>query len=203
MVAPGDFFTMVNMSIRGVARRALLATTALVALPGVAAAQSTPTGMINEAQGGSPVSVINDPSIVIAQPGTPTTARDTSGPNGVNGIGQMVIDQQNGFVGLCTGTLINPRTVIFAAHCVNENPAGNGFQDPWGYGAKQGGIPISFGFSADNLPALRAWLFKTINNIPLDKGGVVNPDYHKTVTSNFLYNVNQVLYNPDSTKLVH
>ncbi len=192
---------MVNRSIRGVARRALLATTALVALPGVAAAQSTPTGMINEAQGGSPVSVINDPSIVIAQPGTPTTALDTSGSNGVNGIGQMVVDQGNGFVGLCTGTLINPRTVIFAAHCVNENPAGNGFQDPWGYGAKQGGIPISFGFAANNIPALRAWLFATINNIPLDKGGVVNPDYHKTATSNFLYNVNQVLYNPDSTKL--
>ena len=117
---------MLTVSVRAVARRALLASTALVALPSVVQAQSGPTGMINEAQGGS----VQDPSIVIAQPGTPTTARDTSGPNGVNGIGQMIVDQQNGFIGLCTGTLINPRTVIFAAHCVNENADGTGFRDP-------------------------------------------------------------------------
>lgn len=164
---------MITTSIRGVARCALLATTALVALPGIAAAQDAPTGMINSAHGGGSASAgsIQDPSIVIAQPGTTTTDLDT----GVTGVGQMVIDQGNGFVGLCTGTLINPRAVIFAAHCVNENPAGNGFQDPWGYGAKQGGIPISFGFAANNIPALRAWLFATINNIPLGEGAWSTP----------------------------
>src|ERR1700712_5106723 len=49
------------------------------------------------------------PDIVIAgPPGTPTTARD---PVNVTGVGQMVVDEQNGSIGLCTGTLINPRTV--------------------------------------------------------------------------------------------
>ena len=82
-------------------RCALLATTALVALPGIAAAQDVPTGMINSAQGGGSTSAgsIQVPSIVIGQPGTPTTAIDT----GVTGIGQMVIDRGGGFVSLRTG----------------------------------------------------------------------------------------------------
>src|SRR5690349_15884026 len=70
----------------------------------------------------------NDPSVV-----------DDGGvlnQNVVNGVGQMVIDLQNGFIGLCTVSLINPRTVIFASHCVNENAAGTGFQNATGYGAK-------------------------------------------------------------------
>jgi subtilase-type serine protease len=43
----------------------------------------------------------------------------------ITGVGQVVVrPDQAGFVlGLCTGTLINPRTVIFAAHCVNDQAA--------------------------------------------------------------------------------
>jgi len=37
---------------------------------------------------------------------------------GVNGVGMFFSGG-----GVCSGTLINPRTVIFAAHCVNFNPA--------------------------------------------------------------------------------
>ena len=37
-----------------------------------------------------------DPQILIANPGTPTTARDT----GITGIGQMVVDSGGGFIGL-------------------------------------------------------------------------------------------------------
>lgn len=203
---------------RGVARRALLASTALIALPTAAQAQSAPTVMINYAQeniGNAPISALGafnsgqivsaapesserDPSIVISQPGTPTTARDTSGPNGVNGVGQMIIDQQNGFIGLCTGTLINPRTVLFAAHCVNENADSSGFRDPWAYGAQQGGVPIAFGFAANNNvgatgsgiarnSAFGRWLFNAVK--------------YQTNAADYLYNVNQVLYHPDSTKL--
>ncbi|WP_267397407.1 MULTISPECIES: autotransporter domain-containing protein [unclassified Sphingomonas] len=181
---------MVDSSIRAVARRALLATTALVALPGIAAAQDGPTGMYNEAQNGSvaPAGMINEPSIIISQPGTPTTALDTGG---VTGVGQMVVDQQNGFIGLCTGTLINPRTVLFAAHCVNENPAGTGVQDPWGYGAAQGGIPIAFGFQANNNVAGNSAFGRWLN-------GALK---YQTSTSNYLYNVNQVIYNPASVAL--
>jgi subtilase-type serine protease len=181
---------MVDSSIRAVARRALLATTALVALPGIAAAQDRPTGMYNEAQNASaaPAGMINEPSIVIAQPGTPTTALDTGG---VTGVGQMVVDQRNGFIGLCTGTLINPRTVLFAAHCVNENPAGTGVQDPWGYGAAQGGIPIAFGFQPNNNVAGNSAFGRWLN-------GALK---YQTATSNYLYNVNQVIYNPASVAL--
>lgn len=193
-----------------VARRRLLATVAVSGLAITAAAPAAARGLmpidtdpatavssiVANAPEGSylapttsvapPERSILEPSIVISDPGTPATAVD---PSGVNGIGQMIVDQQNGFIGLCTGTLINPRTVIFAAHCVNENSDETDFQDPWGYGANTGGIPIAFGFSSNNNQrgnsAFGNWLY----------GG------YQTDVSNYLYNVNQVAYNPASTQL--
>lgn len=109
--------------------------------------------------------------IVIAAPGTSDTAVD---PENVNGIGQMIIDNGNGTVGLCTGTLINPRTVLFAAHCVNGRAAS-------AYGAGSGGTPIAFGFSNYNLPALLQWIG-------------AGPGQHETSAANFFYNVNHVAY---------
>ena len=113
------------------------------------------------------------PQIVIANPGTPTTARD---PVNVTGVGQMIIDQQNGFIGLCTATLINPRTVIFAAHCVNERAAN-------AYGA--GGTPIGFGFGTNNNAAGASAFGGWLGN-------------HQTNTSRFMYNSNYVAYHPAS-----
>lgn len=176
-------------------RRLLLAT---VGLPGLAMALVTPATAQSTAQPpqqailapassiAPPEQSILEPQVVISDPGTPATALD---PNDVTGIGQMIVDQQNGYIGLCTGTLINPRTVIFAAHCVNEKSDGSGFQDPWGYGADNGGLPIAFGFRANNNTrgnsAFGNWLF----------GG------YQTDVANYLYNVNQVAYNPASTQL--
>ena len=114
-----------------------------------------------------------DKQIVIAAPGTPTTARD---PNNVTGVGQMIIDEQNGFIGLCTGTLINPRTVIFAAHCVNERAATD-------YGANSGGQPIGFGFGNNNNAAGASAFGGWLGN-------------YQTDPSRHMYNANYVAYNP-------
>jgi uncharacterized protein YhjY with autotransporter beta-barrel domain len=135
-----------------------------------------PTNSFLEAQDSRAIAPIGDylePQVVIANPGTPTTARD---PNNVTGVGQMIIDQQNGFIGLCTGTLINPRTVIFAAHCVNERAA-------TAYGQNSGGQPIGFGFGSNNnvagASAFGGWLGNYATN-----------------TARYMYDVNQVRYNP-------
>ncbi|HEY9093095.1 autotransporter domain-containing protein [Parasphingorhabdus sp.] len=99
----------------------------------------------------------------------------------VTGIGQMATrpDQNTTGIGLCTGSLINPRTVIFAAHCVNDQPAES-------YGFDSGGTAISFGFSADNLPGIRRW-------VGLD-GGIANA----TDVDFNIYNVEQVWYDERS-----
>ena len=99
----------------------------------------------------------------------------------VTGVGQMTVraNQATTSLGLCTGTLINPRTVIFAAHCVNSQAADT-------YGFATGGTAIAFGFSADNLPAVRRW-------VGLD-GGVAN----QTDVDFNIYNVEQVWYDERS-----
>ena len=78
-------------------RRQFLAGTALTAL--AIAAAATPAHAI------VPNETTNSEAIV-----------DTE--DEFRGVGQFF--RADGFV--CTGTLINPRTVIFAAHCVNDRP---------------------------------------------------------------------------------
>ncbi len=153
------------------------------ALAGAAQAQSAQGGFIDGGQAelaphGEFVDmrdVTRAPQIVIGHPGTPTTARD---PVNVTGVAQMIIDQQNGFIGLCTATLINPRTVIFAAHCVNDR-AGSA------YGSGTGGTPIGFGFSNANLPGIIDWYLPGAGQ-------------HQTNTDNYFYNSNYVTYHPAS-----
>lgn len=119
------------------------------------------------------------PQIVIGHPGTPGTALD---PSGVNGVGQMIIDNQDGTIGLCTGTLINPRTVIFAAHCVNSRAAS-------AYGANSGGTAIGWGFASNNnaagASAFGGWLY-----------GTADTDPYETNRDRFMYNANAVAYHP-------
>ena len=135
-----------------------------------------------------------EPQIVIANPppgpgqvqNTPTTARD---PVVITGVGQMVVDAGGGFVGLCTGTLINPRTVIFAAHCVNDEAATN-------YGAGSGGQGIGFGFSNQNNTTIAG---RPAGTSPLRDWLLPGPGQYQTNRDNFFYNVNQVRWNPIST----
>ncbi len=125
-----------------------------------------------------------DPSILIANPGTTVTSRDT----GVTGVGQMIVDSGGGFIGLCTGTLINPRTVILAAHCVNTRPATD-------YGANSGGTGIAFGFEAytrANAPGETDELVRWL------RGGTGGAGQFQTNTAQSFYNANFVAYNPYS-----
>lgn len=142
------------MSIKSrVARRALLASVASSTV-----ALGVPAG-----------------AIVISNPTTPTQIID---PVNITGIGQMIVNQGGGSVGLCTGTLINPRMVLFAAHCVNTRAA-------TAYGSNQGGTPIGFGFRADNLPGTRSFI-------------LAGPNQFKTNEALAFYNASQVFYHPAS-----
>ena len=131
-------------------RRYLLASSALLALPGVVQAQTAndaarPTGSVETAQAApatsslNPVEVTETPQIAINNAYTPTQAYD---PVNVNGVGQLITDAGGGFIGTCTATLINRRTVIFAAHCVNGAAATS-------YGANTGGTGIGIGFETN------------------------------------------------------
>lgn len=99
-------------------------------------------------------------------------------PENVNGIGQIIIDTGGGTIGSCTGSLINPRTVLFAAHCVNN-------VDASAYGANSGGIGAGVFFQNFTLPGIIDWLF------PGPSQFQSNPDAA-------YFNVNQVWYDPRS-----
>ncbi len=110
----------------------------------------------------------------------------------ITGVGQMVIDQKNDYIGLCTVSLINPRTVIFASHCVNEGDTD--FRPASDYGAANGGYPIAFFFNANNNvqgnSAIGHWLRGS-------NGGAK----YLTRTDEYAYNSNYVIYNTLSTQL--
>lgn len=128
-------------------------------------------------------------------------------PAGMNGIGQQIAFSQTsptgGSLGLCTGSLINPRTVITAAHCVYTRPAhmygsatgtGGGVNGPFGAGGAtvtSQGVPISFGFSATN-----RCLGVATNGCAVGDGAYEawrNSGF-KTQVDKGIYNGNQVFY---------
>jgi subtilase-type serine protease len=123
-------------------------------------------------------------SDILPNAGPPTGSLDNT--VNITGVGQMVVraNQATTGVGVCTGTLINPRTVIFAAHCVNTIPAAN-------YGISTGGRAIAFAFEADARPGLLSYY-------GLSLGGAFR---NKTNENLGIYNVEQVWYDPRSLAL--
>jgi outer membrane autotransporter protein len=88
----------------------------------------------------------------------------------VTGVGQFF--RSDGFI--CSGSLINPRTVLFAAHCVNDRPETD-------YGTS---VFSAWSFRANALPGLQSWFGSGF----------------QTDTSQFVYNVNQMIINQDSLR---
>ena len=145
--------------------------------------------------------VAPEPQIVIANPPpapgqTPNTTVTDRDPTVITGIGQMIVDEGGGFVGLCTGTLINPRTVIFAAHCVNGSDVTN-IVPATAYGADSGGVGIGFGFRSANNSTIPGHAPGTS---PLLDWLLPGAGQYQTNRDNAFYNVNQVRYNPLSVE---
>jgi len=109
----------------------------------------------------------DQPSIVTIDGVTPADSLDTAVD--VTGIGMFF--RADGSV--CSGSLVNPRMVLFAAHCVNNRPESD-------YGPN--GVPAAWSFGADALPGFIDW----INN-----GFASNADMA-------VFNVAQILYNSQS-----
>lgn len=133
----------------------------------------------------SPEDVVETPAITINNGYTPVQAYD---PVNITGIGQIITDSGGGFIGTCTGTLINPRTIIFAAHCVNT-------RDATAYGANSGGVGVGVGFetntranAAGQTDELVRWLL----------GGTGGAGRFQSNTAQHFYNINQVFYDPRS-----
>ncbi len=99
---------------------------------------------------------------------TPEEAVDTD--DEFSGVGMFF--RNDGFV--CTGSLINPRTVLFAAHCVNDRPESDYAVD--------GTIRSAFSFNVNALPGFLAW----INN------------NFTSFADQAVFNVNQIVYDPRS-----
>lgn len=162
-----------------VLRGALLAASAIT-FTGTAQAADTADASPDLSSTPPPGGIVRDPGIVVRNDLDPN-ATPPSGvvDTGVNGIGQVVTDAGGGSVGLCTATLINPRTVIFAAHCVNTRAAS-------AYGGNTGGTGISIHFGDNTLAGVRRWL-------GLDGG----TRYASDAASNY-FNINQIWYDPRS-----
>ena len=140
------------MKMSNTCRRSLLAGTATLALSMAAAAT---------------------PALAVV-PGENQTAEEIVDNDDVfRGVGMFF--RADGFV--CTGTLINPRTVLFAAHCVNDIPETD-------YNADN--TPATFSFNVNVLPGFQNWIQNNfasnpnlavfnINRIFYDQRSLQNP----------------------------
>lgn len=129
---------------------------------------------------------VETPLISINNNFTPTDARD---PVNINGIGQLITDGGGGSVGLCTASLINPRVVLFAAHCVNTRAS-------TAYGAGSGGVGIGIGFETNTRANAAGQPDELVNWL---LGAGAGPGQFRTNRAQQFYNIEQVFWNSAST----
>ncbi|MBU7581287.1 MAG: autotransporter domain-containing protein, partial [Porphyrobacter sp.] len=144
------------MSMSLAPRRRLMAGTGLLALTLAAAATPAHAVIPNETK--TPADIVDN--------------ADTY--RGVGVIVTNVVGQ--GGVGICTATLINPRTVLFAAHCVNTRPE-------TAYDGTT--VRAAVSFNVNSLPGVQNWFTNNrtntalsvfnVNSIVWDARSVQNP----------------------------
>jgi uncharacterized protein with beta-barrel porin domain len=84
---------------------------------------------------------------------TKTPADIVDNADAYRGVGMFF--RADGFV--CSGTLINPRTVLFAAHCVNDIPEEEYNVD---------GVPAAWSFNVNALPGFQNWFANNFRSNP-------------------------------------
>ncbi len=115
------------------------------------------------------VAATSVPALAVVPNETTTPADIVDTDDEYRGVGMFF--RADGFV--CTGTLINPRTVLFAAHCVNDVPEEAYNVD---------NIPAAWSFNVNALPGFQNWF---ANNF------ASNPDLA-------VFNVNRIFYDQRS-----
>lgn len=142
------------MNTSNTRRRSLLAGTATLALS---------------------MAVLATPAMAIVPNETTDSEAIVDDEEAFEGVGIVVTNQVGaGGIGICTGTLINPRTVLFAAHCVNDRPDTD-------YDGENFRGAVAFNFDA--FPGLVNWFGTSQTNTALR-----------------VFNINRIFYNPLSTQ---
>lgn len=113
-------------------RRRLLAGTAFAAMS--IAATATPAHAVVPNENKTPAEIVDN-------------------ADEYRGVGMFF--RADGFV--CSGTLINPRTVLFAAHCVNDIPEETYNVD---------GVPAAWSFNVNALPGFQNWFANNFRSNP-------------------------------------
>lgn len=111
------------------------------------------------------------PALALVTPGTTTPAAvvDTANTRPY-WVGLMIRNEAGNGGGTCTGLLINPRTVLFAAHCVDG-------VTPAGYDGNSPGNRAQVGYTTDptfGRTNLREWLFGQDFAVPAGDARVAN-----------------------------